>query len=216
MTNAPPLRPAQIHTSPPPTSTRRRHLAANDAFERVPQRVLPSISVPIDLRNAASFVYDLELSIREVAQRCGVSLAQVRRALKEQEAQQRVADQRSERRSIAAQMKERTRGELHDLAALLGRVERTYFPGELRGVRITWGRKVPRGASTTLGSYTPDQKRIIVHPVFERAPRYVVECVIHHEALHHIMGPRHSPPFKQRLQQFRGQDRALRWISSHC
>jgi hypothetical protein len=107
------------------------------------------------LSNAASLVYDFGLSIPEVAKRFNVSVAQVQRALKEDEVRQRADDERRERRSIAAQIKERTQGELHDLAVSLGRVEWKYFPDKLQGVRITWGRKAPRRACINLWSLQP-------------------------------------------------------------
>src|SRR5262245_37821985 len=61
------------------------------------------------------------------------------------------------------------RGRVHDLAAILRRINETYFGGAASDVLIKWGRRTRalEGARETikLGSYSAEERLIRVHPV---------------------------------------------------
>lgn len=121
----------------------------------------------------------------------------------------------------------RTRGDSHDLAQMLGRVRRRYFGG-LGEVEITWGRaarKRPKRNSRTrsraLATYCYDDKTIRVNSVLDspRVPDYVLEWVIYHELLHHVLpveesaGRRryHTRRFKALERGFEKYEEAVAW-----
>lgn len=124
----------------------------------------------------------------------------------------------------------RTRGEVHDLLAILSSLNRTYFGGALSEVLITWGRRTgsarPEGRRTIkLGSYSAVERLIRVHPALDKpwVPRYFVAHIVFHELLHHVIpqarvGGRsvlHSPDFLRRERKFRHHDRAVAWEHKH-
>ncbi|MEL7061234.1 MAG: hypothetical protein AAGN46_14525 [Acidobacteriota bacterium] len=126
----------------------------------------------------------------------------------------------------------RPRGDVHDLDRLLARVEATYFPAPL-SLAITWGRWPNgrrlgrrRSASIRLGSYVDSERLIVIHPVLDRVevPEFVVEVVVHHEALHAVVPPRatagrrrliHPPEFRRREREHPRCAEANRWIETH-
>lgn len=123
----------------------------------------------------------------------------------------------------------RTRGAVHDLGALLDRVNELYFGGTIADVLITWGRKTsPRDGQRSaikLGSYSATERLIRIHPSLDRAwvPRYFVSYVVFHELLHHVVpavvaGGRaslHSDEFRRREREFRHYERAIEWERRH-
>lgn len=121
------------------------------------------------------------------------------------------------------------RGRVHDLAAILHRVNETYFGGAPSDVLIKWGRRTRaagRARSTIkLGSYSAEERLIRVHPVLDRTwvPRYFVSYIVHHELVHHVVPPVrvsgralvHSPEFLKREREFRHYERAIAWEEAH-
>lgn len=129
----------------------------------------------------------------------------------------------------------RTKGDVHDLLAILRRVNDRYFGGT-HDALITWGRsggQKPAHAagarsarrSIKLGSYSAIERLIRVHPVLDRpwVPRYFVEYIVYHELLHHVMpqsraGGRtmlHPPEFQAKEREFHAFDRAIQWEKEH-
>lgn len=121
------------------------------------------------------------------------------------------------------------RGRVHDLAAILARVNETYFGGTVTDVLIKWGRRTraPTRSRATikLGSYSAEERLIRVHPVLDRkwVPHYFVSYIVHHELVHHVVPPLrisgralvHSPEFLRREREFRHYERAIAWEEAH-
>jgi hypothetical protein len=125
----------------------------------------------------------------------------------------------------------RTQGRKHDLKAIFGRLNDTYFQGMV-DANVSWGRRTRarpdtggQRSSIKLGTYCADRKLIRIHPTLDRSwvPRYFVEYVVFHEMLHHMMpmpvkaGRRelHPPQFREREQRFRHFTRAIEWERQH-
>lgn len=125
---------------------------------------------------------------------------------------------------------DRTRGRVHDLEAIRDEVNRRYFGGRLR-VAIAWarngrpraGRGRRRRATLKLGSWSPQDRTVRIHPVLdhESVPRPVVVSVVHHEMLHadlepvEVVGGRrrlHTPEFRRRERQLDEYEEARHWI----
>jgi len=121
----------------------------------------------------------------------------------------------------------RTAGRAHDLDEVLQRVRNRYFGG-LGEVRITWGRSRSTGAkrgartrSRALATYNFDDGTIRVNPVLDspRVPRYVLEWVVYHELLHHVLpveesrGRRryHTRRFRTLEKAFDRYEQAIAW-----
>ena len=124
----------------------------------------------------------------------------------------------------------RSEGRHHDLMKILARLNGRYFGGEHSDVLITWGRRTrPRTSrarrTIKLGSYSPTERLIRVHPALDArwVPRYFVEYIVYHELLHHVVpavrnGRRtelHPPEFLRREQEFRHYERAIAWETAH-
>jgi len=122
-----------------------------------------------------------------------------------------------------------TQGKKHDLQAIFGRLNDTYFQGMV-DASVTWGRRVKgrtgQRASIKLGTYCAQRKLIRIHPALDGSwvPRYFVEYVLFHEMLHHMIpmplredGRRevHSAEFRASEQRFRHYARALEWERQH-
>lgn len=122
------------------------------------------------------------------------------------------------------------RGRVHDLDAIRDEVNHRHFGGRLEVV-IAWarsgrpraGRGRRRRATLKLGSWSPQDRTVRIHPVLdhESVPRLVVASVVHHEMLHadlepvEVVGGRrrlHTPEFRRRERQFDGYEEARRWI----
>lgn len=119
----------------------------------------------------------------------------------------------------------RTRGQHHDLGAIMRDLVDLYFGGAL-DVRITWGRdrtgpRSKKRRSIQLGLYTPEERLIRIHPRLDQAwvPRFFVESIVFHELLHHVTPPVHAGgrrcvhtrAFKQRERLFPHYDLARLW-----
>lgn len=116
-----------------------------------------------------------------------------------------------------------TRGRVHDLARIFGRLNRRYFGGKLR-VPLTWGRGSGRARrrGLTFGSYDPVLALIRIHPVLDRSevPSFFLESVVYHEMLHHSMGGEpdragrtvyHSRAFREAERRYPLHREALAW-----
>ncbi len=117
-----------------------------------------------------------------------------------------------------------TSGAHHDLRALFDEVNAREFEGTVRA-GITWGRMPTsrrRRRSIRMGSYTPDDDLIRIHPLLDQAfvPDYFVRYVVFHEMLHADMGIErsvsgrcrmHSPEFIRRERLYFDYDRAVAW-----
>ncbi len=122
----------------------------------------------------------------------------------------------------------RPKGCKHDLSAIFGRLNDTYFQGMV-DASVTWGRQsTPRSAcraSIKLGTYCADRKLIRIHPTLDKAwvPRYFVEYIVFHEMLHHMMpmpvkdGRRavHTKEFLESEKRFRHYAKAIAWEQAH-
>jgi hypothetical protein len=116
----------------------------------------------------------------------------------------------------------RTRGQVHDLGAILNRLNQRYFAGKLE-VRITWGSARRRRAqrSIRVGAYSVEDRLIRVHPVLDQAvvPQYFVDWIVFHEMLHgkhaivRVGGRRcfHPPDFTREERAFPDYLRARMW-----
>jgi hypothetical protein len=124
----------------------------------------------------------------------------------------------------------KTRGEVHDLLAILGDLNHEYFGGALSNVLVTWGRRGVMTQSRSrksikLGSYSAIERLIRIHPVLDKpwVPRYFVAYIVFHELLHHVVpgiqqGARsilHPPEFLRREREFRHYERAVDWERKH-
>lgn len=118
----------------------------------------------------------------------------------------------------------RTSGAYHELRALFDDVNESEFGGAVSS-GITWGR-MPTGRrrrrSIRMGSYTPEEDLIRIHPLLDQAfvPDYFVRYVVFHEMLHADIGVEdspsgrcrmHSPEFVRRERLYCDYDRAVIW-----
>lgn len=117
-------------------------------------------------------------------------------------------------------------GSVHPLPPLHAALTETLVP-EAREVAVTYGRgglsqpASTRRRSLHLGTYLRDAHLARLHPVLDAAwvPEFFVAFVLHHELLHHAVGPRvvdgrrrvHPPEFVAREQRFPRYEEAVRW-----
>src|SRR5436190_19552422 len=101
------------------------------------------------------------------------------------------------------------------LASLADEVHRTYF-FKYPALPVRWGQQISRKRrrSIRLGSYNHVTTEIRIHPLLRAAsvPAYVLESVIHHEYLHHILGPHHNRRFHANERKFRYYRESQEWI----
>ena len=104
-------------------------------------------------------------------------------------------------------------GEVHNLSEIFQAVNAGYFDAKL-DLRITWfGRgNIPR-TRILYGSYHHLRKEVRVNRILdqEKVPRSVVEFIVYHEMLHHVLPPRrgkngrrniHHQEFKEKEREF--------------
>ena len=119
----------------------------------------------------------------------------------------------------------RPEGRHVNLEEVLRGLSRTYFRGDL-DCRITWGqRRRPGRRSLRLGSYDPGRRLIRIHPALDRSfvPPFVLEAVVFHEALHHVLGivrrngrnHAHTAAFRSMERAFPEKERAERWLKEN-
>lgn len=114
------------------------------------------------------------------------------------------------------------RGLTHNLERILTELNRRFFNARLP-LRITWSRAVrgQRRRSMQLGSYSPEEELIRIHPALDQAfvPAYFVSCVVFHEMLHAVHGVTkqggrhriHSAAFAEDERRHPDYARARRW-----
>jgi len=78
-------------------------------------------------------------------------------------------------------------GNVHDLKEMMERLEARFFPGQLEGVPVFWSARKVRGY---WGKYFQNPARIVLNRRLDspRVPGYVIEAVLYHEMLHHVLG----------------------------
>ena len=127
----------------------------------------------------------------------------------------------------------KSKGRTHDLEEVLTQVCETYFKGSI-DVHIGWGdpprqrvrsRQRKRTISRALATYNYDTRTIRVSPVLDapNVPTYVVQWVVYHELLHHVLpvketGGRHryhTRQFRILERAFTHYEEAKKWEESH-
>lgn len=117
----------------------------------------------------------------------------------------------------------RTRGAVHDLQPHYEELNAEHFDASV-DAPITWGRlpTVRRRRSIRLGSYTPEDHLIRIHPYLDQSfvPVYFVRYIIFHEMLHAHLGFEttpsgrrrvHTREFYRRERAFPDYERAIAW-----
>lgn len=116
----------------------------------------------------------------------------------------------------------RTAGRVHDLRAVLDRVNAAWFPGPCP-TRITWGKAAAAPSrrrarrQIAYGSYHKDPDLIRVHPLLDdpRVPEEFVAFIVFHERLHAALGAEarggrnwhHTRSFRNEERRFPGYER---------
>ena len=117
----------------------------------------------------------------------------------------------------------RSEGIYHDLRRYFDELNGEYF-GKSVVAPITWGRAptTRRRRSIRLGSYTPEDDLIRIHPYLDQSfvPEYFVRYIVFHEMLHAQLGVEtassgrrriHTPEFNQRERAYADYERAVAW-----
>lgn len=103
----------------------------------------------------------------------------------------------------------------HHLESLAGDIHRTYF-SKYPPLPVRWGQQIARKRrrSIRLGSYNHVTTEIRIHPLLNspHIPAFVIESVIHHEYLHHVLGAQHNRKFHSHERQYRYHREAQEWI----
>jgi hypothetical protein len=106
----------------------------------------------------------------------------------------------------------------HHLASLADEVHRTYF-GKYPPLRVRWGHQIVRKRrhSIRLGSYNHHTTEIRIHPRLNapQIPAFFIQSIIHHEYLHHVLGPNHNRRFHTNERKFRYFRESKEWIRRH-
>ncbi|MCP4605211.1 MAG: hypothetical protein GY847_32625 [Proteobacteria bacterium] len=112
----------------------------------------------------------------------------------------------------------RPEGRHHDLSLVLKRVNQTYFDGKV-DVKIGWGREPVRRrrrrgrtVSRALAMYSFDDRTIKVSPILDSkdVPDYVLDWIVYHEMLHHVLPVEKSGGKRQyHTQKFKVLERAF-------
>ncbi len=119
-----------------------------------------------------------------------------------------------------------TQGRVYDLQAIFDTINRRYFKSVV-DVSITWGRRrtCAQKASVQLGTYSPSERLIRINPVLDdpKVPHFVIEKIVYHEMLHHVVPPEksgkrmnfHSAEFRNLESLFPYAEKAEHWIDRH-
>jgi hypothetical protein len=114
------------------------------------------------------------------------------------------------------------RGRIHDLQAILDRLNAEHFGGTVE-VRIGWGRSgaLPGRTSIRAGVYLHTARAIRIHPALDRedVPEFYVASVVFHEMLHQVVPPAerggrrsiHGREFRRRERAYADHARAAAW-----
>ncbi len=122
-----------------------------------------------------------------------------------------------------------TKGQFHDLGAILSMLNTRYFGGQGADALITWGRRTAPKSNTRaaikLGTYSATERLIRIHPALDQRwiPRYFVTYIVFHELLHHIIPPvrlgktteMHPARFSILERLYPQYARALEWERKH-
>ena len=104
---------------------------------------------------------------------------------------------------------------VHHLESLASDIHRAYF-AKYPPLSVRRGQQLARTRrrSIRLGSYNHVTTEIRIHPLLNspHIPAFVVESVIHHEYLHHILGANHNRRFHAQERQYRYHREAQEWI----
>lgn len=113
-----------------------------------------------------------------------------------------------------------------DLQDYLHAVDLCYLGGAVEGVSIGWSRWRKGGWAGRLGYYNPDKKaiRLCKRLAWDWVPDFYVLHVVHHEALHHVIGrgPRglkdrwHTEEFRAAEAKFHWLGKALIWEADNA
>ena len=103
----------------------------------------------------------------------------------------------------------------HHLASLASEVHRTYF-FKYPPLPVRWGQQITRKKrrSIRLGSYNHVTCEVRIHPSLNspNIPAFFIQSIIHHEYLHHVLGPNHNRRFHQHERQFRYYRESQEWL----
>jgi len=115
-----------------------------------------------------------------------------------------------------------SRGRVHDLQAILDRLNLEHFEGAVE-VCIGWGRSgaLPGRTSIRAGVYLHSARAIRIHPALDReeVPEFYVASVVFHEMLHQVVPPSerggrrtiHGREFRRRERAWPDHARAAAW-----
>ncbi|PJZ49564.1 SprT-like domain-containing protein [Leptospira saintgironsiae] len=111
-------------------------------------------------------------------------------------------------------------GVAYDLKVILEKISSFYFPKmDAKLLSIGWADRLGK---RRLGSYEKRNMNIRISPILDHTdvPLYVLEHVVHHEILHHILPSRvkngqnsiHSPEFKRKEKEYVRYREAINWL----
>jgi hypothetical protein len=104
----------------------------------------------------------------------------------------------------------------HHLESLAIEVHDTYF-AKYPVLSVRWGQQIARKKrrSIRLGSYNHITTEIRIHPSLDAKaiPAFFIQSIIHHEYLHHALGPNHNRRFHAHERQFRYFRESKEWLS---
>ncbi|MEI1278200.1 SprT-like domain-containing protein [Leptospira venezuelensis] len=111
-------------------------------------------------------------------------------------------------------------GVTYDLKVILEEISSFYFPKmDTKLLSIGWADRLGK---RRLGSYEKRNMNIRISPILDHneVPLYVLEHVVHHEILHHILPTRiknghnsiHSPEFKRKEKEYVRYREAINWL----
>ncbi|TGJ99201.1 M48 family peptidase [Leptospira semungkisensis] len=113
-----------------------------------------------------------------------------------------------------------SKGKFYDLSDIMNRIIQEYFPKiDPKLISIFWSDRI---GTRRLGSYEKQTMSIRISPVLDhpKVPSLVIEHVVHHEILHHILPVRringknsiHSPQFKVLEKRYVRYREAINWL----
>ncbi|TGK02359.1 M48 family peptidase [Leptospira selangorensis] len=111
-------------------------------------------------------------------------------------------------------------GVTYDLKVILEEISSSYFSKmDAKLLSIGWADRLGK---RRLGSYEKRNMNIRISPILDHkeVPLYVLEHVVHHEILHHILPSRvknghnsiHSPEFKRKEKEYVRYREAINWL----
>lgn len=116
----------------------------------------------------------------------------------------------------------RENGVVYDLKIILEEISSSYFPKmDTKLLSIGWADRLGK---RRLGSYEKRNMNIRISPILDHkeVPIFVLEHVVHHEILHHILPTRikngqnsiHSPEFKRKEKEYVRYRDAINWLKT--